>query len=99
MFEVEARYTRLEQATLVLKVVDKKLCPYFQAHPIVVLTNLPLRSTIHRLDLSGWMARWVIELSEFVIQYKPRLVLKGQILADFLVEIPQQEMKSNSSDW
>ena len=52
LFETEARYTRLEQATLVLKVAAKKLCPYFQAHPIVVPTNLPLRSTIHKSDLS-----------------------------------------------
>ena len=40
--EVETRYTRLEQATLALRVAVKKLRPYFQAHPIVVLTNLPL---------------------------------------------------------
>ena len=45
------------------------------------------------------MALWVIELSEFDIQFKPRLALKGQVLADFLVEIPQQEMEPNSSEW
>ena len=87
--EVETRYTRLEQVALALQVAAKKLRPYFQAHPIIVLTNLPLRSTIHKPDLSGQMARWAIELSEFGIQYKLRLTLKGQILANFLVEIPQ----------
>ena len=45
------------------------------------------------------MARWAIELSEFGIQYKPRLALKGQVLANFLAEIPQQEMEPNSSNW
>ena len=40
--EVETRYSCLEQAALALSVEDKKLRPYFQAHPIVVLTNLPL---------------------------------------------------------
>ena len=45
------------------------------------------------------MARWAIELIEFGIQYKTRLTLKGQILADFLAEIPQQETKSDSSSW
>ena len=57
LYEAETQYTRLEQATLALNVVAKKLCPYFQAHPITILTNLPLRSTIHKLDLSGRMAR------------------------------------------
>ena len=94
---METRYTRLEQAALAPRVVSKKLRPYFQAHPIIVLTNLLLRSTIHKPDLSRRMARWAIELSEFNIQYKPRLALKGQILVDFLVEIPQQEMKLDNA--
>ena len=45
------------------------------------------------------MARWAIELSEFGIQFKPRLVLKGQVLADFLAEIPQQEMEPDKPGW
>ena len=72
--------------------VAKKLSPYFQAHLIVVLTNLPLQSTIHKLDLSRRMARWAIELSEFGIQYKPYLSLKGQVLADFLTELLQPDV-------
>ena len=55
--EAETWYTHLEQATLALRVAAKKLRPYFQAHPIIVLTNLPLRNTIHKPDLLGRMAR------------------------------------------
>ena len=55
--EEKTRYTRLEQEVLALRVVAKKFLPYFQAHPIIVLTNLPLQSTIHKHDLSGRMAR------------------------------------------
>ena len=82
--DVETRCNHLEQAALALWTTAKKLRPYFQAHPIVVLTNLPLRSTIHKPDLSGRMARWAIELSEYGIQYKTRLAKKGQVLVDFL---------------
>ena len=71
--DVETRYIHLEQAALTLRMETKKLRPYFQAHPIVVLTNLPLRSTIHKLDLSGRMTRWAFELSEYGISYKPKL--------------------------
>ena len=45
------------------------------------------------------MARWAIKLSEFGIQFKPCLALKGHVLADFLAEISQQEMEPDSSDW
>ena len=86
--DAETRYSHLEQATLALRVVTKKLRSYFQAHPIVVLTDLHLWSTIHKFDLSGRMARWVIELSEFGIQYKLRLAKKGQVMVDFLAKIP-----------
>ena len=32
------------------------------------------------------MVKWAIELSEFDIRYKPRVAVKGQILADFIAE-------------
>ena len=40
--DIKTRYSHLEQVALALRIAAKKLCPYFQAHPIVVLTNLPL---------------------------------------------------------
>ena len=65
----------------------------------MVLTNLPLRSTIHKPHLSGRMTRLAIELSEYRISYKPRLAKKGQVLADFLAEIPQPKTSSTNSNW
>ena len=99
MSKAKTKYTYLEQAAQAPCVVAKKFCPYFQAHLMIMLTNLPLRSTIHKPDLSGRMVRWAIEQSEFGIQYKPRLGLKGQILENFLAEIPQQDAEPNNSGW
>ena len=95
----ETWYSHLEQAALALRVATKKFYPYFQAHPIVMITDFPLRSTIHKLDLSRRMAWWAIELSEFGIQYKPRLAKKGQVLTYFLVEIPQSRANQASLNW
>ena len=55
--DAKTRYSHLEGAALALRTAAQKLFPYFQAHPIVVLTDLPLRGTIHRPDLSGRMVR------------------------------------------
>ena len=44
------------------------------------------------------MDRWAIEPSEFGIKYKPCLAIKGQILAYFLAEIPQQDTDSGNAD-
>ena len=71
---------------LALVSASKKLRPYFQCHPIVVVTNYPLRNVLHKPDLSGRLVKWAIELSEFDISYLPRTAIKSQALADFVAE-------------
>ncbi|RVW67275.1 hypothetical protein CK203_064324 [Vitis vinifera] len=51
-----------------LRIAAKKLCPYFQAHQITVLTNQPLWVTLHKLNLSSRMVNWAIKLSEYYIR-------------------------------
>ena len=92
-----ALISHLERAALVLQTAARKLRPYFPAHLVVVLTDLPLRGTIHKSNMFERMARWAIELSEYGIQYKPRLSKKGQVLADFLAEIPQPDASLNKT--
>ena len=41
----------------------------------------------------GQLALWAIELSEFDIQYRPRIAIKGQIVADFIAEFTSDEDK------
>ena len=65
--DAETRYSHLERVALALRTTARKLRPYFQAHPVVVLTNLPLRGIIHKPDMSGRMACWAMELSEYGI--------------------------------
>ena len=38
-------------------------------------------------------------MSEFGIQYKPRLAKKWQVLVDFLAKIPQSEMSLDNLNW
>ena len=40
-----------------------------------------------------------MELSEYGIQYKPRLSKKGQVLADFIAEIPQLDTCLDETGW
>ena len=41
---------------------------------------------MHGPKVSGRLIKWAIELGEFDIQYKPRVSIKPQALADFVVE-------------
>ena len=36
--------------------------------------------------------KWAIELSEFDISYKPRVVIKAQAMADFVAEFTEPEV-------
>ena len=46
LHEVEIRYLSLEKAILAIVQATRKLPHYFQAHIVVVLTQLPLRSIL-----------------------------------------------------
>lgn len=89
MVDAETRYSKMEQTALALRCAAQKLCLYFQAHQIIVLTNQPLKSILHKLDLSGRMLKWAIDLSEYRIKYQPRLSIKSQVMVDFIAKTPQ----------
>ena len=98
----ETRHSKIEQTTLALRSAAQKLRPYFQAHPVVILTDQPLRNILHKPDLSGRMLQWAIELSEYEIEYQPRLSMKGQVMTDFVVESsqkPAQDKELHREEW
>ncbi len=52
--------------------------------------------------MSGRLVNWAIELGPFDIEHHPRTVVKGQALADFVVEInesPNTEDLPKGSTW
>ena len=82
----EERYLRMEKLILALVTAARKLRPYFQAHIIEVPTEYPMKQVLHKPEVSGRLMKWAIELSEFDIRYKPNTAIKGQVLADFVME-------------
>ena len=42
-------------------------------------------------EVTGRMALWVVELSEFDIWYRPCTAIKGQLVADFIAEFTLME--------
>ena len=87
----EERYPLVEKLAFVLVTTARKPKPYFQAHVVVVLIEKPLRRVMGSPEAAGQMALWMIKLSEFDIQYRPRTTIKGQVVADFIVEFTNAE--------
>ncbi|XP_028124872.1 uncharacterized protein LOC114321845 [Camellia sinensis] len=83
---VEQNYPLLEKMALALVIASRRLRPYFQAHSIVVLTDQPLKKVMQQPELSGRLMQWCIELSQFEISYRSQTAIKGQAVADFIIE-------------
>ena len=56
LYETEVRYLPLEKAILAVVHTTRKLPHYFQAHTVVVLTQLPLKSVLRTVDYTGKIA-------------------------------------------
>ena len=60
-------------------------------HTTYIIAKIdPLKYLLSKAALTGQAAKWVLILSEFDIVYKDRKAIKGQVIADQLVEAPLQ---------
>ena len=82
----------MEKLILALVTAAQKFCPYFQAHTIEIPTEYPMKQVLHKPETLGRLMKWAIELSEFDIRYKQKTAIKGQILADFVMEFTSAEL-------
>ena len=87
--EAEVHYLPLEKAILVVVHATRKLPHYFQAHTVVMLTQLPLKSVLRSANYTGRVAKWGMILGAFDIKYMPRTSIKGQVLADPVAEFAE----------
>ncbi|XP_071926220.1 uncharacterized protein [Coffea arabica] len=73
-------------STVLVREKSKKLRTYFQTHPVVVVTDQPLKEILSKPEASGRMVKWAVELSEYDLGYQPRTAIKAQALVDFIAD-------------
>ena len=95
----EMRYQALEKAALAVVFSTRRLRHYFQSFTVMVMTDLSICKVLQKSDVMGRMARGAVELSEFDIHYKPRGPIKGQIYADFIVELSLAATHQEGADF
>ncbi|XP_030955756.1 uncharacterized protein LOC115977871 [Quercus lobata] len=91
--DAETRYLPLEKAILVIVQATRKLPHYFQAHTVVVLTQLPLKSILRSADYTSKIVKWGTILGAFDIRYMSRTAVKGQVLADLVAEFTEPTLE------
>ncbi|KAG9450556.1 hypothetical protein H6P81_010521 [Aristolochia fimbriata] len=86
---VELNFSPIEKTCLALIFAIQKLRHYLLAHSTSLISRAdPLMYIMSRPILSGRLAKWVLLLSEFEINFVPQRAIKGQALANFLADHP-----------
>ena len=98
LHEAEIRYLPLKKAILAVVYSTRKLPHYFQAHTVIILTQLPLKTILRSADYTGRIAKWGTILGAFDIKYMPRTLIKGQVLTDLVAEFAEGLAENESEE-
>ncbi|VVA33944.1 PREDICTED: LOW QUALITY PROTEIN, partial [Prunus dulcis] len=96
---VETRYPKTELLCLALVYAAQRLRHYFLAHKLqLVVKSDPVRYLLTRPVLSGRLARWLLQLSEFDIVCTTPKAIRGQAVIDMLALFPEVEESTLSKE-
>jgi hypothetical protein len=84
--ETKARYSQIQKLLYAVVLARRKLRHYFEAHPVTVVSSLPLGEIIRNLAAAVLIAKWSVELMGETLTYASHKAIKSQILADFVAE-------------
>ena len=84
--ETKTRYPHIQKLIYAVVLARRKLCHYFESHPMTVVSSFPLGEIIHNREALGRIAKWAVELMGEALSFVPRKVIKSQVLADFVAE-------------
>uniref|UniRef100_A0A2N9EDF9 Integrase catalytic domain-containing protein n=1 Tax=Fagus sylvatica TaxID=28930 RepID=A0A2N9EDF9_FAGSY len=97
--DAETRYSGAERACLALIYASQSLRHYFLAHKIQLMTKShPIRSLLHMPILSGRLAQWLLQLSQYEIITETLTTIKSQAMADLLAQFPREDSSSISHE-
>uniref|UniRef100_A0A2N9G6Z1 RNA-directed DNA polymerase n=1 Tax=Fagus sylvatica TaxID=28930 RepID=A0A2N9G6Z1_FAGSY len=90
--DAESRYSGAERSCLALIYASQRLRHYFLAHKVQLMTKShPIRSLLQRPVLSGRLAQWLLQLSQYEITAETPTAIKSQAIADLLAQFPGED--------
>lgn len=88
----EVNHTSIEKACLTVVFASQKLRHYMLEHIIHLIEKIdPLKYLLGKVALIGRLAKWMMVLSEFDIEYVECKAIKGQAIVGQLVDFPIQD--------
>ena len=71
-----------EDLYLYLAATKEALRRYFEAHPVKVITDQPIKQILSKAEAFRRLAKYTVELGAYNITYLPKNAIKGQVLAE-----------------
>ncbi|CAJ2637090.1 unnamed protein product [Trifolium pratense] len=94
--DVETRYSSIEKLCLCLYFSCMKLKHYIKPIDVYVYSHYDVvKHMLLKPILHSRIGRWALALSEYSLSYKPLKAIKGQIVADFIVDHSAIESPQN----
>ena len=89
LISYEINYYIIEKACLAVVFASQKLIYYMLTHTTWLVAKIdPLKYLLSKASLTGRLAKWVMILREFDIQYVKQKDIKGKLIADQLTDAP-----------
>jgi hypothetical protein len=89
--------TKLEKITDTVVMASRKLRHYFEAFKVRVTSDRGLSELFRNPEASIRIAKSAAELSDYHITFEPRIAIKSQVLADFIVDWTGPIMQPDTS--
>uniref|UniRef100_A0A2N9ENL2 RNA-directed DNA polymerase n=1 Tax=Fagus sylvatica TaxID=28930 RepID=A0A2N9ENL2_FAGSY len=90
--DAESRYSGVERSCLALIYASQRLRHYFLAYKVQLMTKShPIKSLLQRPVLSGRLAQWLLQLSQYEIIAETPTAIKSQAIADLLAQFPEED--------
>ena len=77
------RYPHYQKLAYGVFMSSRKLVHYFAGHPITVVSSSAISDILTNPDVTGRVAKWVVELGPWDIKYVHPKAIKAQVLPDF----------------
>jgi ribonuclease HI len=92
--ETKIHYPQIQKLLYAVILTRRKLRHYFESHPVTVVSSFPLGEIIQCREASGRIAKWAVEIMGKTISFAPRKAIKSQVLADFVAEWVDTQLRA-----
>jgi ribonuclease HI len=98
--EAETKYELIEKYCLALVWATRRLRHYMLNTKVQIISNVdPVRYLSEKPALMGKLARWLILLSEFHLEYVVKKTVKGRVIAEYLADGPIDDEKAINQEF